>query len=93
MPLIKDHNVVISHSTKPTKEFSVVIVDEADMYVEGYACLFSSKGKLKGVNLFNECERVHMMTATVTDFLRGLLEKLPAVVNTSHYYSEIKSKY
>jgi len=78
-PHLKGVNHQICHfSTLGPKDLNcVVIVDEADAYIEKNAVHFDSNGELTGVWGLVNAKKVLMTTATITEFLTDIFRYLP----------------
>lgn len=72
---------------------TIVIVDEADQTAINTAVGFDSECGYQGFGQFRLCEKVHMLTATSTNFLRKMVELLPDTEAPFELTFESKAKF
>ena len=75
---LNDAKVTICHRKLPTKDrFSVTIIDESYELIAHNACRFDGKTQLAGVFSLKNSDKVHMLTANCSKFMKNLVADLP----------------
>lgn len=71
--------------------YSVVIIDEGDKWMENYAVVYDQK-QLKGLFQFRKGIKIIVMTATYTSFMRGMLGDLPEVFQPATFLEKFTAR-